>query len=104
MKRDGLSVTAAGVVIGIWLAATAAISASAAEPPRGLVLYFSFDHPDASGLVTDRSGQNHDGHASGARWNAAGKQGGGCLLAPGDSGIHVAGSQTVNSKQATFAV
>ncbi len=105
-KRDGLSVTAAGVAVGFWLAATAGMSAaaSAAEPPRGLVLYFSFDHPDAGGLVADRSGQNHNGHASGARWNSAGKQGGGCLLSPGDSSIHVAGSRSSNVKQATFAV
>jgi len=47
MKRDGLSVTAAGVAVGFWLATTAGLTAFAAEPPRGLVLYFSFDHPDA---------------------------------------------------------
>ena len=104
MKRDGLSITAAGIAVGLWLAATAGLPALAAEPPRGLELYFSFDHPDAGGLVVDRSGQNNNGHASGAQWNSAGKQGGGFLLSPGDSCIHVAGSRSLNVKQSTFAV
>ncbi len=102
MKRAGLSVPAVRVAVGFWLAAT--VGLFAAEPPRGLVLYYSFDQADPSGLVADRSGQNNNGHAWGARWNSAGKQGGGCLLSSGDSSIHVAGSRSSNVKQATFAM
>ncbi len=104
MKRDGLSIAATGIAVGLWLVATAGFSAFALEPPRGLVLYFSFDRPDAGGLVADRSGQNNNGHASGAPWNSTGKQGGGFLLSPGESCIQVAGSRSLNVKQATFAV
>ncbi len=106
MKRNGHSVTGTGMVVGFCLAAAAGLSASAsaAEPPAGIVLFYSFDHADASGLVADRSGQNNNGHAFGARWNSAGKRGGGCLLSSSDSSIHVAGSRSLNVKQATFAV
>jgi len=54
--------------------------------------------------VTDSSGQNHNGHAAGARWTSAGKQGGGCVLTPGETAIEVAGESTSTAKQATFAV
>jgi len=104
MKREGLSITSAGIAVVFWLATTAGLPAFAAEPPKGLVLYFNFDHPDAGGLIADRSGQNNNGHASGAQWNSAGKQGGGFLLSPGEGCIHVASNRSSNAEQVTFAV
>jgi hypothetical protein len=90
-------------VAGLWLATAAATGATAAEPPRGLVLHYSFDQPAASGLVVDRSGLDNNGRASGVQFIAAGKKEGGCELSP-DGTIQVAGSPSASVKQATFAL
>jgi Concanavalin A-like lectin/glucanases superfamily len=100
MKRDGRSVAAAGVAVGLWLALTV----TAADPPKGLVLHFNFDQPNAGEGVADQSGKSNNGRLSGAKWTAAGKQGGGCQLAPAESAIRVAGGPSLALKQATFAV
>ena len=104
MRRDRFSIVVTGLAVVAWLASTAGPSANAAEPPRGLVLHYSFDPPDAGGLVADHSGQNNNGHASDARFTTSGKKGGGYVLAPGDRIIRMAGSRSASVKQATFAV
>lgn len=106
MRRDGFLIVVIGLALALVAthAPTAGTSASAAEPLRGLVLHYSFDQPDAGGLVADHSGQNNNGHASDTRFTAPGKKGGGYALASGDSTIRVAGSRPASVKQATFAV
>jgi hypothetical protein len=46
--------------------------------PDGLVLHLSFDTPPQDGSVRDASGAGNHGRITGARWVAAGKQGGAC--------------------------
>jgi hypothetical protein len=103
MKRDRFSVVAVWAAAIVCLAAIAGFSASAAEPPKGLVLHFSFDQAGVGGVVADRSGQNNNGRASDAQWTSAGKQGGGCEFAPIGGHIRVANNASLNVKQATFA-
>ena len=104
MIHNQLVIVVTRLAVVAWLATAAGTSARAAEPPGGLVLHYNFDQPDVGGLVVDRSGQNHNGHASDARFITPGKKGGGYALASGDSIIRVAGSPTASVKQATFAV
>lgn len=73
---------AAGLTLALTVAALAA-AAAAADPPRGLVLHYSFDAAAADGRVPDRTGKGHDGRASGVTWSPTGKQGGGALFAAG---------------------
>ena len=103
MKRDPFPVLTVWAAAILYLAAVAGFPASAAEPPKGLVLHFSFDQAGADGVVADRSGQNNNGRALGAKWTSAGKQGGGCEFAPIGDHIRVAHSASLNVKQATFA-
>jgi hypothetical protein len=104
MKRDRFPAVTVWVATVLCLAAVAGFPASAAEPPKGLVVHFSFDQAGADGVVADCSGQNNNGRASGAKWTSAGKQGGGCEFAPIGNHIRVANSASLNVKQATFAV
>jgi hypothetical protein len=95
--------------MGLCLATVAGAFALAAdppkrvEPPKGLVLYYSFDQAGADGAVADRSGQNNHGKASGAKWLSSGKQGGGCEFVADGQHLHVAPSDSLNVKQATLA-
>ena len=73
-------------------------------PPKGLVLYYSFDNTNTSGTVTDVSGHNRDGKATGAHWVSFGKQGGAYEFSSYNNFIQVTNSASLNLKQATFAV
>ena len=103
MKRDQFPVFTVWAAAVLCLAAVVGFPASAAEPPKGLVLHFSFDQAGVDGIVADRSGQNNNGRALDAKWTSAGKQGGGCEFAPIGSHVRVANSASLNVKQATFA-
>lgn len=104
MQRDQFPVVTVWVAAVLCLAVVVGFPASAAESPKGLVLHFSFDQAGAGGVVADRSGQNNNGLASGAKWTSAGKQGGGCEFAPIGGHVRVANSASLNVKQAAFAV
>lgn len=75
----------------------------AASIPKGLVLHFSFDQADPKGAIADRSGQNNQGQATGARWSQTSKLGGGYEFSPPSNHINVPNSPALNPKQATFA-
>jgi hypothetical protein len=102
MNRAKLAAAVVGMAVGFWLTASAA-PAPPAGPPAGLVLHYRFDQADTTGRVVDSSDRKNDGRASGVRWSPAGKQGGGCLLAPRDSAIQVPASDSLDLKQATIA-
>lgn len=103
MKRNPLFRTAIRIAAGFCLAA-AGLTALAAEPPKGLVLYYSFDQAGTDGAVADRSGRNNSGRAVGGKWVSYGKQGGGFEFAAGGNHIHVANSESLKMKRATLAV
>ena len=71
---------------------------------RNLVLYFSFDRAEASGVVTDKSGHGNDGQAVGAQWTQTGHRGGGFQFGPTNSYITVSNSLGLNPPQFTLAV
>jgi hypothetical protein len=105
MNHDRLSAAAPWIAVALALAAPGRSSMAAApEPPKGLVLHFSFDQSESDGKVTDRSPEHNNGQATGARWTSAGKQGGGVELAPAENFIRVANSPSLSPKQATFAL
>jgi hypothetical protein len=104
MRPEGRFLAVAGIVLGASLAGVTGSTAYAADPPRGLVLHYSFDKQDPGELAADRSGQGNHGHPKGARWIAAGKVGGGCVLTSADSSIRVTGGQSSSAKQGTFAL
>jgi len=104
MKRPRFSVVLPCLAAGLCLASVAAPGARAADPPKGLVLHLSFEQAGTDGAVADRSGQKNNGKAAGAKWIAAGKQGGGCELAPRAGYVQVPDSESLHLKQATFAV
>jgi RNA polymerase sigma factor (sigma-70 family) len=70
---------------------------------RGLVLHFTFDRQEAGGQVTDTSGKGSHGQASGARWTAAGKQGGAYEFAAEGDQIQVPNSALLNPQRLTLA-
>ena len=81
----------------------AAGSALSAEPPRGLVLHYSFDRAEADGTIQDSSDHKHAGRIAGARWVPNGKKEGGCLLSA-ESRIEVAAGQADELNAATLAL
>ncbi len=89
--------------LGLCLAMTTGTGAIAADPPKGLVLHFNFDKADTAGAIPDGSGQNNAGKASGAKWTATGKKGGGFELSPATSTIRVPGSPSLTLKQTTIS-
>lgn len=106
MKRAKFRSSLRGLVlVGIGSAALTAglVGASAAEPPKGLVLHYTFDQATPDGTVNDRSGLNHNGRATAAKWTATGKQGGGLEMTPG-SFVAVPASDALAVKQFTLAV
>ena len=79
-------------------------SARAADPPKGLVLYYSFDQAGTDGAVIDKSGANNNGKATGAKWVSYGKQGGGFEFTATNNFIQVPSNDSLNPKQVTVAV
>jgi hypothetical protein len=104
MLRERFPVTPVRIAVGLCFATLVGGSALAAEPPKGLVLHFSFDQADTGGVIADRSGQNNNGRASDAKWVPSGKQGGGSEFASSGSQIRVASSESLNVKRVTLAV
>jgi hypothetical protein len=76
---------------------------AAEPPPKGLVLHFGFDRAESGGTVTDLSGRNNHGKATGAKWTSYGKKGGGCEFAAPDSCLRVPHDDGMTLKQATFS-
>ena len=71
-----LGATAAvGVSVAV-VTTTSKPTATAAGLNEGLVLHYTFDRDEAGGKVTDISGSENHGKASGVRWVAGGKKGG----------------------------
>lgn len=102
MKQNRFGAVAAGLAVGLFVALAGA-SHTAAELPKGLVLYFNFDQAETGGVITDQSGLHNNGHAFGAKWTEKGKQGGAYEFAPVNSYIQVPNMPSLGVKQATFA-
>lgn len=103
MRRITSHLTGTPVAVAICLAFVAGPRATAADPPKGLVLHFNFDKADAAGTLPDGSGQNNAGKATGAKWTSSGKKGGGYELTPATSSIRVANSPSLTVKQTTLS-
>ena len=70
---------------------------------KGLVLHFTFDREEADGRVADIGGQGNHGRVSGARWTAAGKEGGAYEFKAGGDRIEVPNRASLNPKEFTLA-
>lgn len=90
-------------VLGAWLAVGLYL-ALAAELPAGLVLHYTFDQAATNGVIVDKSGLHNDGRIVGAKWIAAGKQGGGLEFAATKDCVTVANHGSLNPKKLTLAV
>jgi hypothetical protein len=77
---------------------------SAASLPTGLVLYCNFDQaPGGNGRITDKSGLNHGGRVTGARWTAYSKQGGAMTFGVSNDCITVTNNGDLNLKTMTIS-
>lgn len=76
----------------------------AADFPQGLMLHYNFDQWEGGGVITDRTGRNNNGQATGAKWTAMGKQAGGYEFTSSNNYIRVRHSATLSSKETTLAV
>lgn len=72
--------------------------------PQGLMLHFSFDQWEPNNMITDRTGRGNNGRATGAKWNAYGKQSGGFEFSASNSAVNVKDSPTLNAKNATLGL
>jgi len=72
--------------------------------PQGLLLHYNFDQWEANGKVTDRTGRNHTGQATGAKWTNAGKQLGGFEFSSSPGTIDVTNATNLNSKTVTLGL
>jgi L-ascorbate metabolism protein UlaG (beta-lactamase superfamily) len=69
---------------------------------QGLILHMSFDRDETgSNPVTDTSGQNNHGKASGVRWTAQGKIGGAYEFTTDGDQIEISNNASVNPKRLT---
>lgn len=76
-----------GLVVGVAGCGSApidAVTVSDGSLTRALVAHWTFDEQSGS-IVTDRSGNGHDGELTGGAWGTPGRFGGGLRLQPGDS-------------------
>lgn len=104
MKCDHRPIALTPIMLGLILAWLTNFRVFAAEPPAGLVLYYSFDQAGINGKVADKSSLHNDGRATGAKWIAAGKQGGAMEFAATNDCIIVTNHGSLNPKQLTLAV
>jgi len=70
---------------------------------EGLVLDMPFEHDEAYGQVTDRSGRKNLGRISGAQWAADGKNGGAYVFAADGDEIVISNNASLNPEQMTLA-
>ena len=70
---------------------------------EGLVLHLTFDQNEAGGTVADSSGRGNHGKASGARWTAAGRQGGAYEFTADGDRVVVLNHASLNPQQLTLA-
>jgi len=70
---------------------------------KGLVLHFTFDRAEIDGKVTDDSGKQNNGKASGVQWTANGKKGGAYVFSADGQQIAVPNNESLNPKYITVA-
>ena len=71
---------------------------------KGLVLHFTFDEDETGdNQITDTSGRENHGKASGVRWTADGRKGGAYEFTADGDGITVPNNASLNPKQFTLA-
>lgn len=105
MKCDSFFTTSARFMMWVCFVWIANFCAFAADLPQGLVLHYGFDQePAANGVITDKSSLHNDGRVSGAKWIAAGKQGGAMEFAAAKAFITIANHGSLNPKMLTLAV
>jgi hypothetical protein len=72
--------------------------------PQGLLLHYNFDQWEAGGKVTDRTGRNNIGQATGAKWTNSGKQLGGFEFSSSPGFIDVNTATNLNPKTMTLGL
>jgi len=72
--------------------------------PQGLLLQYNFDQWEANGKITDRTGRNNTGQATGAKWSNSGKQLGGYEFSSAPGYIEVNNATNLNSKTLTLGL
>ena len=74
--------------------------------PQGLILHYNFDQWEANGKVTDRTGRNNTGQATGAgaKWTNSGKQLGGFEFSGTPGYIEVNNTTNLNPKTLTLGL
>ena len=70
---------------------------------KGLILHFTFDRAEPDGKVTDGSGKQNNGKASGVQWTADGKKGGAYVFSADGQQIAVPNNESLNPKYITVA-
>jgi len=104
MKQDRTHPAMIRTATMFFLILIAGSNTIAADFPQGLMLHFSFDQWEGGGVVTDKTGRNNNGRATGAKWTATGKQAGGFDFLATNNCIQVTNSPTLSSTQVTVAV
>jgi hypothetical protein len=72
--------------------------------PQGLLLHYNFDQWEANGKVTDRTGRNNTGQATGGKWTNSGKQLGGYEFSSSPGFIDVNNATNFNLKTVTLGL
>ncbi len=70
---------------------------------QGLILYYNFDTKPVNGKITDLSGHNNDGKATGIEWVPQGHRGGSVSFGKSDSYITVPNNDGLNPPRFTLA-
>lgn len=92
-------------VVGVSVAVVTSTSkqaTTAADLNQGLVLHYTFDKDESGGKVTDTSGANNHGKASGVRWVAEGKKGGAYEFTADGNEIVVPNKKSLNPEHFTL--
>jgi arabinan endo-1,5-alpha-L-arabinosidase len=101
MMTGRLAALCGGTLLVACVVAVAA--AQTQGPPKGLVLYFSFDQKDADGKAIDASEFKNRAKVEGPTPTSTGKAGGGVEFSAGTNVITIAPSDSLKLEQATFA-
>jgi hypothetical protein len=109
MKKTTCVILTAAIMAAISLpflvskAGSDAAPVTSASLDKGLVLHLAFDRDEVGGRVTDSSGLDNHGTASGVRWTPHGRQGGAYEFTADGDEIVVSNTLSLNPKQLTLA-
>ena len=109
MKKTTYAILTAAIVTAVTISLILAKANQTKGPAtedglrKGLILHFTFDQDAPGGKVTDASGQEHHGKASGVQWTPDGKKGGAYEFTADGDEIAVPNNKSLNPKQMTLA-